>query len=354
MSIVDKSKIKRSEILETIEFRENFSTKVNEAFFSSVNYTLDDFLPLWEKVGILNERWLNGENVKNMLSMDEKLLLAEHLRFYMEYSADYMEKLFPMPNDAIRVSIKAKNVPCEWFYGQGAREDRVILYFHGGGHIMGSSNSHKLFTMNLAKATNMKVLSINYRLAPEEPHPAALEDCVSVYEWLLSSGTLSKNIVIAGDSAGGYYTLLTLLKMRDDGIKLPAGGICLAPSTDLALKGESIYKNCFTDVILGDLGYIWWVESNLADRDPFDPGISPLYADLKDLPPILLQVSTSEMLFDDSKRFYDRAKKAGVDITIQTWEDTIHGFHRTVNSGRILPESVEALEEIKKFTEKLI
>jgi len=347
MSIVDSSKIKRVEILEILESRQNFLNQVNEAFFKSVSYKIDDYIPIWEKVSVLNQQWLNIDNVKISLSMKEKLLLAEHLRFYMEYSADYLEKLFPIPKDAVRKPVKANNVPCEWFFHNGAKEDQVILYFHGGGHIMGSSNSHKLFTLKLARITNLKVLSINYRLAPEEPHPAALEDCVSVYKWLLSSGFQSKNIIISGDSAGGYYTLLTLLKIRDNGDSLPAGAICLSPSTDMAQLGESVKLNCYTDVVLGDLGYIWWIQSHLAGKDPFDPQVSPLYADLKSVPPILIQVSTSEMLFDDSKRFYERAKEAGVDITMQTWDDTLHVFQNTD-----LPAVKEAMEKIKKFTER--
>lgn len=236
MPIIDISRITRPEILNILEIRQNFRNQVNVAFFKSTSYTENEFDPIWKKVEELNERWLNGENTKNFLSIKEKLLLAENLRFYMDFSADYMEKLFPFPKDVIRKPVKANKVPCEWFFYIGAKEDRVILYFHGGGHIMGSSNSHKFLTLKLAKITNMKVLSINYRLAPEEPHPAALEDCVSVYKWLLSSEFQAKNVIIAGDSAGGYYTLLTLLKLRDDGIPLPAGAICLSPSTDIFLS----------------------------------------------------------------------------------------------------------------------
>ncbi|MCK4381228.1 MAG: alpha/beta hydrolase [Candidatus Lokiarchaeota archaeon] len=348
MSIIDKSKLKRPEIIEIFEYRQNFRNQVNEAFFKSVGYTEDDYRPLWKKVGKINKGWLNGENVKNILSMKEMLLLAKHLRFYMEYSADYFQKLNPIPKEAIVKSVKANDIPCEWHLYPGVKEDRAILYTHGGGHIMGSTNTHRLFTLNLAKITNIKVLSINYRLAPEEPHPAALEDCVSAYKWLLSIGINPQNIIISGDSAGGYYTLLTLLKLRDDGISLPTGAICLSPSTDMAQTGESVKINCYTDVVLGDLGYIWWIEAHLSGKDPYDPAISPLYADLRSLPPILIQVSTSEMLFDDSKRFYQRAKKAGVDITLQTWDDTLHVFQNTD-----LPETKEAMEKIKKFTEKL-
>jgi len=351
MTIADKSKITRPKILEFFEIRQNFQTQINEAFFKSVIYSEDDYNPIWEKVGDLNSRWLNGEDMKNMLTMKEKLLLAEHLRFYMEYEADYAEQLFPFTEDIIRKPFKANTVPCEWFFYRGAREDRVILYFHGGGHIMGSSNSHKFLALKLAKITNMKVLSINYRLAPEQSHPAALEDFVFVYEWLLSSGFQSKNIIIVGSSAGGYYTLMTLLKLRDNGSLLPAGAVCLCPSTDMTISGESIYKNCSKDIILGDLGYIWWVESHLAGNNPSDPAVSPLHANLEGLPPILLQVSTSEMLFDDSKRFYERAKKVGIDITMQTWDNTLHVFHKFLPKSI---EAIEAMEKIKKFIENLL
>jgi len=195
----------------------------------------------------------------------------------------------------------------------------------------------------------LKVLSINYRLAPEHPHPADTNDCVSAYKWLLSSGFLSKNIIIAGDSAGGNLALLSLLKLRDAGFPLPAGTICLAPATDMAQTGESVKKNCHTDILLGDLGYIWWFQAHLAGTDPYDPAVSPLYADLKNLPPILIQVSTSEMLFDDSKRFFERAKEVGVDITLQSWDDALHVFQRYTPD---LPEAKEAMKNIKIFTER--
>jgi len=339
--------LKRPEILEIFDYRQNFRNQVNDTYFKSVEYTIDDYLPIWEKVEKLNKLWIEGENVEKMLSMKEMRLLASYFRFYMEYSSDYMQQLVPIPNDAIIKQVNANNVQCEMFSFPGVSEDRVILYFHGGGHIMGSTNSHKLFTLNLAKITNLKVLSINYRLAPEEPHPADLEDCVSVYKWLLSSNYQSKKIFIAGDSAGGTLTLLTLLKLRDEGVSLPAGAICLCPATDMAQTGESVKKNCYTDIVLGDLGYIWWFQAHIAETDPYDPAVSPLYADLDGLPPILIQASTSEMLFDDSKRFFERAKKAGVDITLQTWDDTLHVFQNTN-----LPEAGEAMVQIKIFTER--
>jgi len=121
MPIADKSKITRPDILNFFEIRENFQTQINEAFFKSVIYSEDDYNPIWEKVGDLNSRWLNGEGVKNVLTMKEKILLAQHLRFYMEYEADYKEQLFPFTEDVIRKPIKANNVPCEWFFYRGAK-----------------------------------------------------------------------------------------------------------------------------------------------------------------------------------------------------------------------------------------
>ena len=350
MPIVDISKIHRPEIRKIIDQRKKIQDLANDAFFKETGYRLEDYQPLWKKVGELNRSWLNGKNVKDLLSREEILLLTEHLRFYYEFSENYKQKLTPIPEDAIIEPVKANNVFAEWHAYSGQINNQAILYIHGGGHIMGSVNTHKLFTMELTKITNIRVLSINYRLAPEEPHPAALEDCVSAYKWLLSSGIASNNIIISGDSAGGYYTLLTLLKLRDEEINLPAGAVCLSPSTDMAQTGRSIAKNCYTDIILGDLGYIWWIHAHLNGKDPLDPSVSPLYANLKGLPPILIQVSTSEMLFDDSRRFFQRAKEAGVEIIMQTWDNTLHVFQNNPE----LPESKQAKKRIKEFIQNIL
>jgi len=277
------------------------------------------------------------------------ILLTKHLRFYLEYNANKSQKENPLPKDVELKSVKAGDVPAEWQTSSGIDLDRVIMYIHGGGHIMGSVNTKREFTVRLGRVTNMRILSLDYRLAPEHSHPAALNDCVSAYEWLLSIGIDHKNIIISGDSAGGYYTLMTLLKLRDERKLLPAGAICLSPSTDMAKTGESVIRNSLTDYILGDTGCFWWGEVYLDGADPFDPTVSPLYADLKDLPPILIQVSTSEMLFDDSRKFYERAKEAGVKITMQTWDNTLHVFQDYPE----LPETKEAMQKIEEFVKEL-
>ncbi len=349
MPIVDKSKFHRPEIIEIMKTRKRNLDFCMNAFIEETGSDRKLYLSLFKKIDDLNTRWVNGKDTKGILSTEDISIAVKYLRFFLEFQADYMQKLTPIPRIAMIESVSEEGVSAEWNAYPGSLEDHIMIYIHGGGHVMGSVNTHRLFTLELAKTTNLRILSINYRLAPEHPHPAALEDCVSIYKWLLSLGFNSNNIIISGDSAGGYYTLLTLLKLRDDGLPLPAGAVCFSPSTDMAQTGESVKKNCYTDLILGDLGYIWWINAHIAGADPLDASISPLYADLKGLPPILIQVSTSEMLFDDSRRFYERAREAGVDVTLQTWDDTLHVFQNNPQ----LPETKEALEKVRIFVKKV-
>ncbi|MFX0139157.1 MAG: alpha/beta hydrolase fold domain-containing protein, partial [Candidatus Hodarchaeota archaeon] len=167
----------------------------------------------------------------------------------------------------------------------------------------------------------------------------------------LSQGFKSENIVIAGDSAGGNLALATLIKLKDEEIPLPAGAFVMSPGIDYTKNSKTLLDNAKTDPILGDIGVFWWTPSYLAGADPNNPLISPVLADLKGLPPILIQVSKSEMLYDSSTRFAERAKAAGVDVTLQEWEDMIHvfqyfGFHD-------LPEAKEALIKIGEFIKEL-
>ena len=192
------------------------------------------------------------------------------------------------------------------------------------------------------------MLSVDYRLVPENPHPSASDDCLGAYKRLLAAGHDADKIILAGESAGGYHALLTLLRARDEHLPLPAGVVALSPGTDLALTGESYRSNAATDPVLADLGFFWWIESFLGGSDPLDPAVSPLYADLRYLPPILLQASTTEMLLDDSRMFFDRARASGVDIEIQTWNETLHAFHYYD-----LPETTEAVAGIAAFVRRV-
>ena len=199
----------------------------------------------------------------------------------------------------------------------------------------------------MPSASRLKILSIDYRLSPEYPFPTPLEDCVNAYKWLLSNGYNSKDIIIGGDSAGGNLVLATLLKLRDDGIDLPAGAICLSPATDFTFSDESYFKNAETDPSLADVGFFWWYAAYLGDADPRNPYISPLYGDLKDLPPTLVQVSSSEMLYSDSTRFVEKAKNAGTKAILQSWDDMSHVFQDLSDE---IPEAKDAITKIADFT----
>jgi acetyl esterase/lipase len=347
MTILDKSKI-RPDILNIMEDIEKVRKQATTEFFKIKENQGVDFKALWKKVMVGNARALKGEDMHDYLNKEEQLFLAKFFRFSIEYRANYQQKyVSPIPKDVKYKQVDAGGVFAEWQIVPGLIEDRVLLYFHGGGYIMGSPNFRRLLTIILARTTKTRVLSVDYRLAPEHPYPAGLEDCISIYNWLLSRGIKSKNIIIAGDSAGGYFTIMTLVNLRDNESSLPAGAICLSPATDLALNSDSYFKNASSDPVLGDLGIFWWAEAYLAGVDP--QLVSPIYADLTGLPPILIQVSTSEMLFDDSTRFVDRAKAAGVNAILQTWDNTLHVFH-----DFNLPESKEAIAKIGEFVQKCI
>jgi acetyl esterase/lipase len=298
------------------------------------------------------------EELTNLFSEKERMFMVKLLRYAFNYGETENQKRFPIPKEIKIEKININGIPAEWQAITGAMKDKVLLYLHGGGWMMGSPNTIRMLTAELAKTTKMRVLSVDYRLAPEHPFPAALEDCIAVYKWLLSTGIKPKNMIIAGDSAGGNLTLTTLIKLRDEGIPLPAGGIPLSPATDLSyvedisLLDELYLKNAATDPILADIGVYWWSYIYIAGSNPKDPLISPVFADLKGLPPLLIQASTCEMLYSEIKRVYDRAKKVGVNITLQTWDDMVHvfqgfGLHQ-------LPESEEAIKKIGEFTRNIL
>jgi len=314
-----------------------------------------DFQALWGKVIGLNDHYLKERRITDLyglLTDKEMHFLARLLRFSFEYAANIEQERFPIAEDVETKMVDVDGVPAEWQIVPGARRDRVLLYLHGGGFIMGSPNSHRLLTVALGEAAKTRVLSVDYRLAPEHPYPASLEDCTAAYKWILSTGIAPKNVVIAGDSAGGNLTLTTLIKSRDNGIPLPAGAVCLSPPTDLADVGESFFENAETDPILADVGLFWWIPAYLAGADPSDPLVSPIRADLRGLPPLLIHVSTCEMLYSASKRLAERAEAAGVAVKLETWDDMPHVWHAF--GLHHLTESKEAIAKIGEFVKRLL
>lgn len=358
MPILDRSKI-RPEILKSIDERRKIQligALEYLKFEENKGFNLQTYM---QKIAEGNEKFFQMlsnkeghiEDLYGFFTNEEMRILVNFFRFVVEYSFNAELEKYPISEDVKIKEINAGGVPAEWQIVPGAVDDKVILYLHGGGMVLMSPKTHRALTIEIAQLTKIRVLSVDYRLAPEYSFPAQLEDCINAYKWLLTKGFKAENIVIAGDSAGGNLTLTSLIKLRDDGIQLPAGAVALSPAIDYTDNSETFYKNAKTDPILGDIGIFWWITAFLAGEDPENPLISPLKADLKGLPPILLQVSTSEMLYDHSTRFADRAKTAGVDVTLQEWKDTIHVFQGF--GLHDLPEAKEAIIKIAEFIQQL-
>ncbi|MHA1194339.1 MAG: alpha/beta hydrolase [Promethearchaeota archaeon] len=263
---------------------------------------------------------------------------------------EQLASLVKLPKDVNLEHIDINGMAAVWISSPGFDSDKVVLYFHGGGYIEGSLNSHQDLAMRIGRAAKARVLLIDYRLAPEDPFPAAVEDAVKSYKWLIENQKIVPNkIVIAGDSAGGGLTLVTLIKLRDDNINLPAAGVCLSPWTDVALTSESLIRNGKVDPFLKFYDIAFMADLYVGDNDPKNPYISPLYADLHDLPPILIQVGTAEIIEDDSVRFAEKAKKAGVDVKLEVFDDMIHVFQAFADWA---PEGQDGIDKIGTYIQE--
>jgi len=235
-----------------------------------------------------------------------------------------------------------------WLTMPGADPARVVLYIHGGAFVMGSVRGYRAMTARIAKATRARTLVIEYRLAPEHPFPAAIEDGTAAYAGLLKQGVASSSIVIAGDSAGGNLTIASLLSIRDSGAPLPAGGVCISPWVDLECIGETMTTNADVDPLCTKESLLLEASLYLGDHDARGALASPIYADLKGLPPLLIQVGSEETLLDDSNRLAARAKEAGVPVTFEIFEGMPHVWHVF---AEYLPEAQEAIEAIGSFVD---
>ena len=256
---------------------------------------------------------------------------------------------FELPEDAVFEQVGAGGVSAEWISTPGVAEDRVVMYLHGGGYMIGSMRTHRSPLSYLSRVSDARVLGLNYRLAPEHPFPAAIEDSVAAYRWLLSEGISPQRIVIGGDSCGGGLTIATLVALKYFGYPLPAGGISHSGWTDLAHTGDTFETKAEEDPLIDKEMLEGMASAYLGDRSRTTPLASPFYADLQGLPPLLLQVGTAEVLLDDSLRLADRAKQAGLDVTLEVWDDMPHVWQAFVS---FLPEAREALEHCGEFVQK--
>ena len=246
-----------------------------------------------------------------------------------------------------RRSVDAGGVVAEWFEPPAANGP-TVLFLHGGGFVLGSPDTHARLIAELAVACGSRVLAVDYRLAPEHPRPAALEDALAAYRALLASGVKPQDLIVCGDSAGGNLTLITLLALRRAGDPLPAGAALICPWVDLANSGASFQTNARFDYISDEVGTLA-AGHYLNGADPSDPEVSPLYADLSGLPPLLVQTGAAETLVDQVCEFAARARAAGVDAQLSVYDDMIHDWHLF---SFLLPEARRAIDEIAAFARK--
>lgn len=240
--------------------------------------------------------------------------------------------------------------PADRLTPTGEVSDQVIYYLHGGAYLGGSPRSHRGLLAHFAKAAGCEVVALDYRLAPEHPYPAALEDAVAGYRELLAEGIPAEQIVIAGDSAGGNLALVTAIALRDAGVVPPAGLVLLSPWTDMSSSGKSMGSRAERDRILTVLGISKAAETFAAGRKLADPLLSPLFADLTGLPPMLVQVGDDELLLDDSTRLVAAARKAGVPALLCVKPRLWHVWQ--VLAGW-MPEADQAISEMGDYVRGL-
>lgn len=250
---------------------------------------------------------------------------------------DTLADFFPVPEGAEIEPASIGGVKGEWARGRRARRDAALLYLHGGGYVIGSPKSHRHLTAALSEASGLSLFVPDYRLAPEHPFPAALEDAVAAYKGLLDSGLSPARLAIAGDSAGGGLTIATLVALRERKIPLPACAVGISPWTDLSQGGEAYRTRLKRDPMVTKDGLDAMAAAYLAGADPKTPLASPLFADLHGLPPLLLQVGTEEALYDDTVGLKSRAEAAGVEVSAESWGGMMHVwhiFHPILSEGR--------------------
>lgn len=244
----------------------------------------------------------------------------------------------------------AGGIASEWMDMPDAVGDRVFLLLHGGGYIAGSPKTHRRMAANLGQATGMRVLVPDYRLAPEHPFPAGVEDVIAAYDWLRAQGISAANIVVGGDSAGGGLALSMLLRLRETGAEMPRAAVLLAPWTDLTVSSESYERLRHLDPIITREGLreagLWYA----GESDPADPRMSPLFADVAGLPPMLIHAGGDEVMVDDSRIFAERARAVGVDVEFKIFPGMWHVFQ---GAGTTIPEARTAIAEIGDYVRAL-
>lgn len=271
------------------------------------------------------------------------LTIVDFRRIFEEFLAD-----FAIAEDATFTEVDAGGVPAIWASAPGASAGQAILHFHSGGLVMGSAHGYRSFGANLSAATGARVLLVDYRLGPEHPYPAAQEDALAAYRWVLAQGLSPSSVAICGDSGGGGLGLATLLALRDNGEPLPAAGVALSPLTDWTLSGDTMVSNAANDPLVPGPDLLAMLKPMVLGEngDERHPYASPLFGDYTGLPPLLLMAGSIETLRDDGHRVAEKAKAAGVDAIWVEGEGMVHIW--PIFADR-LPEAREALAQIGTF-----
>ena len=265
----------------------------------------------------------------------------------LEQMRKAMEKVaFRVADDVKIENVTVAGRAAEWVRAPGVQAGRAILYLHGGGYVMGSLNTHRSLAGEVSRAAQAAVLLIDYRMGPEAPFPAAVEDGVASYRWLLDQGFKPKALAIAGDSAGGGLAMATLVSARDQGLPMPAAAVPISPWVDLTCSNESYKTRAAADPMINPSGINRLVGFYLQGKDAKQPYASPNFADLRSLPPLLIHVGRDEVLLDDSIKLDAKAKADGVNSTLEIWDDMIHVWHAF---HPMLPEAKQAIVRVGSF-----
>ncbi len=293
---------------------------------------------------ILKNRHLLKGNLKKEV-IDDSFSVEK----FREKISKSSKKANLMLSEKIKIEpIIANGIYAEWIIPEKAPSDKVILYIHGGGFISGNCESHRMHVAKFAQESGYKALLFDYRLAPENPYPAALEDCLSVYKWLLANGYLSKNIVIGGESAGGTLSLTTILFLMEKHIDLPKAVFTISPNADLSCTAKSFKSNASKDIApYGSCNL--WTKMYIGKHNFDDPFISPLYGDYQGFPRLMITIGTNEIHLDDALALAKKAKASAVDVELDIWDNMVHAF---VIMSPLFPEAKQAMTNICQFIKK--
>jgi epsilon-lactone hydrolase len=293
---------------------------------------------------------LRNRHLLNLQLKKEAWDLNTSIPRFRQICEDGALKAGKLPEGIVVSQVQAASLPAEWISPAVPENDAVIFYTHGGAYVSGTCSDHRTWVAKFVEGTGVSALLFEYRLAPEHPYPAALEDSLAAYGWLLDQGVSPDRIVIVGESAGGGLCLATLLALRDKGFPLPAAAVALSPWTDLKLTGASHRtkaKVCLSPTGMAAVCSKYYVGEN----DPGDPWISPLYGDLHGLPPMAIYVGDDETMRDDSIRFAEKAQAAGVEVRLKVEKGMVHCYPLF---SPIFPEATQAMNEICAFIKKHI